>query len=218
MKWAYSRTVAWVLMSLAAGVFAWALDLRDANQAVLQATSVLGQQVRRAQAAVQQAQVQPSTENSAEVTALAQAWRISAQSHGSDARNTVAMLERVKGFCEAAGLKECQIKRSTVRISGMTPTPRDGPSASGPTPKASNSGTDAAGALPQRLVPHAINMLSLFDAKGVSAFAQALAESGLLYRLERVSIVQNRAEFDVAFFVLSSEAVTPGATTQSLGR
>jgi hypothetical protein len=129
---------------------------------------------------------------------LAQAWRKAAQSHGSDARNTAAMLERVKAFCEAAGLKECQIKRSTVRTSGMAASSRDAP--------------------PVRLVPHTVNMLALFDAKGVRAFAQALAESGLLYRMERVNIVQNRAEFDVVFLVSSSEAVTPGSSTPSSGR
>lgn len=198
MTGVYSRTVAWVLMSLAVGVFTWALDLRDANQAVLQASSALEQQVRRAKSSAQQAQVQSSTVDSAEVAVLAQAWRKAAQSHGSDARNTAAMLERVKVFCETAGLKECQIKRSTARTSGMAASSRDAPSV--------------------RLVPHAVNMLALFDAKGVSAFAQALAESGLLYRLERVNIVQNRAEFDIVFFVFSSEAVAPGSSTQSSGR
>lgn len=217
MNAVYSRTVAWVLMSLALGLLAWTLDLQDANVAAAQATRALEQQVRRARASAQPVAAQPSATDSAEVTALAQAWRKAAQSHGSDARNTAAMLERVKSFCETSGLKECQIRRSNVRTSGMTQTPRDAFAVPGSGPgTAASDGVPTA--LSARLAPHAMNVLARFDAQGVNGFARALAESGLLYRMERVNIVQNRAEWDVVFYLLSSEAAITGSTVQALNK
>lgn len=197
MRNVYSRVVAWVLMSLALGLLAWTLDQQDENAASAQATRTLEQQVQRLRTTAQPAR--PSMADGAAVAALAQAWRTAAQSHGSDAHNTAAMLERVKAFCEASGLSECQIKRSSVRSGGMAQTA---------TPVG----------LSTRLAPHAINVLARFDAQGVNSFARSLAESGLLYRMERVNIVQNRAEWDIVFYVLSSEAATTGSTVPPFGK
>lgn len=193
MNGVYSRTVAWLLMSVAVGLLAWALDLRELNAAAGRDNLALQQQLQRAKT---QQLAQPAETNREQVAEQALAWRKAAQSHGSDARNIAAMLARVKVFCDTSGLKECQIKRSSLRTTGLVQAPSD--------------------VLAGRLAPYGINVLSRFDAKAVAAFAQALTESGLLYRYERVNIVQNRAEWDIVFFVFSSED-SPAMKALALG-
>lgn len=195
MSQLYTRTVAWVLMSIAAALVAWGLELQDANTAAAQASLSLQAQLTRLQRN-STATVKTQTEPVEQIAAKAAAWRAAAKSFGSDARNTAMVLERVKDLCAKSGLKECQIKRSSVRTSGIV-------QAAGVARKEVGKGTEAS-----RLVPHAVNVLARFDAAGVEAFAAALLDSGLLFRFERVNIVQNRAEWDVVFFVLAGDGGT----------
>ena len=188
----YSRTAAWVLMSVAATLVALGLELQDSNTLAAQANRSVQSQLDRLQRKSAQP-VQVQAEPSEQIAATAAAWRASAKSYGSDARNTAMVLERVKDLCAKSGLKECQIKRSSVRTSGIV-------QAAGVTGKDAGKGTEAS-----KLVPHAVNVLARFDAAGVEAFASALLDSGLLFRFERVNIVQNRAEWDVVFFVLAGD-------------
>ncbi|MBC7618889.1 MAG: hypothetical protein H7293_07865 [Candidatus Saccharibacteria bacterium] len=192
MSQLYTRTVAWVLMSIAATLVAWGLELQDANTAAAQANQSLQAQLTRLKRN-STASVIAQTEPVEQIAVKAAAWRAAAKSYGSDARNTAMVLERVKDLCAKSGLKECQIKRSSVRTSGIV-------QAAGVAGKEAGKGTEAS-----RLVPHAVNVLARFDAAGVEAFAAALLDSGLLFRFERVNIVQNRAEWDVVFFVLAGD-------------
>ena len=188
----YSRTVAWVLLSIAATLVAWGLELNDANTAAAQASRAVQAQLDR----LKRNGVQPSHAQAVpteQIAAQATALRAAAQSYGSDARNTAMVLERVKDLCNKSGLKECQIKRSGLSTSGIV-------QAAGIAGKDAAAGTEAS-----KLVPHAVNVLARFDAAGVEAFAGALLDSGLLFRFERVNIVQNRAEWDVVFFVLAAD-------------
>lgn len=188
----YSRTVAWVLMSIAATLVAWALELRDGNGAAHKTILALQTQLERLQAKESAASPLLDAGAKSAVAAQAKAWREAAQSHGSDARNTAVALDLARRFCAASGLKECQVKRSNLRTSGIV-------QATGISTKEADTG------MASSLMPNAINVLARFDAEGVQAFMKALVDSGLLYRLERVNIVQNRAEWDVVFFMLSGD-------------
>lgn len=179
-----SRTTGWILLIVAVLVLALALDRRDANVAQARALEALQQQWKRAHAPLAPASGaagQAAVSDPAAEAAQALVWREAARSQGSDARNAAYVLETTKRLCEASGLKECQVRRSGAKLN----TP--GQSAQG-------------------LVPHAVNVLARFDARGVEQFSRGLQDSSLLYRVERVHIIQARAEWDVVFLMLPGTA------------
>lgn len=187
-----SRTTGWILLIVAVLVLALALERRDANVAQARALEALQQQWQRAQAPKTPRTAASGVPGSAESfdpaaeAAQALAWREAARSQGSDARNSAYVLETTKRLCEASGLKECQVRRSGAKLN----TP--GQSAQG-------------------LVPHAVNVLARFDARGVEQFSRGLQDSKLLYRVERVHIIQARAEWDVVFLMLPGSAAPVAA-------
>lgn len=180
MTTVYSRMVGWLLLGLTAVIMTWGLDLRDANVVAQRAAREVQAQLVRAQArAITPASVAVGVEPGVSGSEVS-AWREAAKSHGSDARNAAAMLQRAKEFCAVSGLKDCQIRRSSLRTAGA------------------NAGN--------QLMPVTVNILARFDAQGVDGLSRQLDASGLLYRLERVNIVQNRAEWDITFFTLSGDS------------
>lgn len=179
----YSRQVGWVLLIAAVLVLSLALDRRDANVLEARSLEAVQQQWRRAQTpqpGASAAAGSAGVHETAVDAALVQAWRKAAQSRGSDARNSAYALETAKRVCEASGLKECQVRRT-------------------------GSKTNTTGQVEQGLVPHAVNVLARFDARGVEEFARGLQSAGLLYRVERVHIIQARAEWDVVFLMLPGD-------------
>lgn len=193
MTFLYSRIAGWLLMIVSAALVAWTLDVQDEVKANLVTVEALHQQVKRAQpAASAQQSLSPVALDRSVVEAQALAWRVAAKSYGSDARNSAVMLERTKGLCVSSGLQDCQVKRSSLRSAG--------------TALSVGAGLSPSGGVPEHLLPHPVNVLARFDAQGVIDFSKGLVNSGLLYRVERVNIVQNRAEWDLVFYVLSPNA------------
>ena len=204
----YSRNAGWVLLIVAVLVLSWTLDQRDANQLAQQANQALVAQLSRSQQAHRPsvpASSPVAAWDAAALAARAQQWREAAANQGGDARNAAAALARVRGLCEKAKLPECNVRLSTQRHTDPlgSATAAFGLAAAS-SPSAANSPAGSSSA--EQLAPYAVNVVARFDAAGVQDFFQRLSHSGWLYRIERVNIVQNRAEWDLLIFMLNGDS------------
>ena len=200
-----TRTVVGALIALTIVGWSWSFDQRTRNKQVEESlVRVLSQQDKLAQlrppteARVRQRQVDQLADNERVLRAAA--------GFGSDARNLAAALGRVKALCVAAGMVDCQVRRSSSAISssivGQPLEPRPG------------SGTVVGTAGPTRLPrterllnAYPVSLLATFDPKGLGDFLHRLQSLDLLYRLDRILIAQNRMELEVVF--LHSNEVRP---------
>lgn len=182
------RTLAWILLACSVGSLVWASQvyeqlLRSRPELVRLQGQLAVAQTRLRDASAQVLQAVP-TQSAQNARAMEQKKiddvLLAAKGWGSDARNAAALLERVKQLCASAGMGICNVRRS----------------ASASAAKPDSGQTDGL-----ELMPYTFNVTGSFEAMAVFKFFAELDKLGTLHKVEKVNITQNRAEWELSFFV-----------------
>lgn len=190
MNPAQSRLLGLALIALAVVGWSWSFDQRQRSQALRESLTRL---VSQRDLLLQDAATPlPVVRQQLAVKAADRAAvRHAAAGFGSDARNLAAALGRVSMLCSAAGLVECQTRRAT---SGGALGPDQRPAAGGGTTSVAQP------EIPEkRMTSYAVTMLATFNPKGLNDFLRSLRSLDVLFRIERLVIMQNRMELDLIF-------------------
>jgi len=197
-----SRTLAGAVAAAALLLWVWSFDLGQQNAGLRTALASASGQLQRLPVVSPPASVARSPERLTATPTLSEVerWRQQAAGYGSDARNMAQALQRVKTLCVAAGLADCLVRRAV----GAVALPAE----------QLNTRNPNASALAQNatLTSYAVTLTCTFTAKGVRDLLARLAGSAHLYRLDRVNVLQNRAELDVVFFHSPDVRADPAQT------
>lgn len=196
MNTAQHRIIVGVMLALAVMGWSWSFDQRKRSEQLVETlASVISQQEQLAhlrsptEARVRNQQAGQSADKE-------RVLRVAA-GFGSDARNLAEALGRMKTLCLAAGLAECQVRRSISAGTSAVAQLLEPKSGSGAV-----AGSSATTRLPrtERLLgAYPVSMLATFNPKGLVDFLHRLRSLDMLYRLDRILIAQNRMELDVVF-------------------
>lgn len=187
------RLLGWLLLAGSVGALVWASQLFEQAQRLRPELGRLQGQVVQTQVRLRDAAAQAQQAVPQQAAQDAQAVELkkldnlllATKGWGSDARNATALLERVKQLCTGAGLTVCNVRRSApasaVKVDGGQSDGRE-------------------------FTPYTFNVTGSFEAVGVLKFFTELDKLGSVYKVEKVNITQNRAEWELSFFVLSPAA------------
>lgn len=193
MNPAQYRLVGGVMIALAVLGWTWSFDQRQRNKQLEETLArVISQRDKLSQ--VRQLPAATVRQEQAGQRAASEQVRRAAAGFGSDARNLAQALGRMKSLCTAAGLAECQARRSLGTGSSAAAQLREFRPVSGPA--GGPSGPPQAEKL---LAAYSVTLLATFNPKGLGVLLQQLRSLDMLYRLDRILIAQNRLELDVVF-------------------
>lgn len=190
------RSAGGALVALAVIGWTWSFDQREQTSALRQSLDNATRQLTRLQLSDERVGSAPRRElPRSEPTIDVATLKSAAAGYGSDARNMATALSRTKALCVAAGLTDCRARRSSGAGSAGFAQALSSASAGG---SAASAAASAAASTPL-LTPYAVTLTATFVPRAMSDLLARLAASGVIYRIDRISVVQNLVELDLVY-------------------